>query len=185
MCCCGSTTADPLVRKETYLKGLPLAIWAMVVGAFAMGVDEFIVAGVVQEIAADLKVTIGAVGLFESAYAIGVAIGAPLFTAIGSRVSRQRMLLATATVFVVGNLVSALGPSYNEIMAGRIISAMAHGAFLGIAAVFAADLVAPQAKGRAIAIVFARLTASTVLGAPIGAAVGRALGWRRPSGSWC
>jgi MFS transporter, DHA1 family, inner membrane transport protein len=160
------------------VKRLPLAIWAMVIGAFAMGADEFIVAGVVQEIAADLKVTLGAVGLFESAYAIGVAIGAPLFTAIGSRVSRQRMLLATATVFVVGNLVSALGPSYNIIMAGRIISAMAHGAFLGIAAVFAADLVAPQAKGRAIATVFAGLTASTVLGAPIGAAVGRALGWR-------
>ena len=160
------------------MKRLPLAIWAMVIGAFAMGADEFIVAGVVQEIAADLKVTLGAVGLFESAYAIGVAIGAPLFTAIGSRVSRQRMLLATATVFVVGNLVSALGPGYNVIMAGRIISAMAHGAFLGIAAVFAADLVAPQAKGRAIATVFAGLTASTVLGAPIGAAVGRALGWR-------
>jgi DHA1 family inner membrane transport protein len=160
------------------MKRLPLAIWAMVIGAFAMGADEFIVAGVVQEIAADLKVTLGAVGLFESAYAIGVAIGAPLFTAIGSRVSRQRMLLASATVFVVGNLVSALGPGYNVIMAGRIISAMAHGAFLGIAAVFAADLVAPQAKGRAIATVFAGLTASTVLGAPIGAAVGRALGWR-------
>jgi DHA1 family inner membrane transport protein len=160
------------------MKRLPLAIWAMVIGAFAMGADEFIVAGVVQEIAADLKVTLGAVGLFESAYAIGVAIGAPLFTAIGSRVSRPRMLLATATVFVVGNLVSALGPGYNIIMAGRIISAMAHGAFLGIAAVFAADLVAPQAKGRAIATVFAGLTASTVLGAPIGAAIGRALGWR-------
>ena len=160
------------------MKRLPLAIWAMVIGAFAMGADEFIVAGVVQEIAADLKVTLGAVGLFESAYAIGVAIGAPLFTAIGSRVSRQRMLLATASVFVVGNLVSALGPNYNVIMAGRIISAMAHGAFLGIAAVFAADLVAPQARGRAIATVFAGLTASTVLGAPIGAAVGRALGWR-------
>ena len=160
------------------MKHLPLAIWAMVIGAFAMGADEFIVAGVVQEIASDLKVTLGAVGLFESAYALGVAIGAPLFTAIGSRVSRQRMLVATAAVFVVGNLISALGPSYNMIMAGRIISAMAHGAFLGIAAVFAAELVAPQVKGRAIATVFAGLTASTVLGAPIGAAVGRAFGWR-------
>ncbi|HWQ12166.1 MAG TPA: MFS transporter, partial [Roseiflexaceae bacterium] len=143
-----------------------------------MGADEFIVAGVVQEIAADLRVTLGAVGLFESAYAIGVAIGAPLFVAIGSRVPRPQMLLVTATVFVLGNLVSALGPSYETIMAGRVISAMAHGAFLGIAAVFAADLVATQMKGRAIATVFAGLTASTVLGAPIGAAIGRALGWR-------
>src|SRR5688572_4826780 len=118
----------PAGAKGTIMKRLPLEVWAMVIGAFAMGADEFIVAGVVQEIAADLKVTLGAVGLFESAYALGVAIGAPLFTAIGSRVSRQRMLLATATVFVIGNLVSALGPSYNVIMAGRIISAMAHGA---------------------------------------------------------
>ena len=160
------------------MKQLPLIVWAMVIGAFAMGADEFIVAGVVQEIAADLRVTLGAVGLFESAYALGVAIGAPLFVAIGSRVPRQQMLLATATVFVVGNLVSALGPSYEVIMAGRVISAMAHGAFLGIAAVFAADLVAAHMKGRAIATVFAGLTASTVLGAPIGAAIGRALGWR-------
>jgi MFS transporter, DHA1 family, inner membrane transport protein len=160
------------------MKQLPLIIWAMVIGAFAMGADEFIVAGVVQEIAADLRVTLGAVGLFESAYAIGVAIGAPLFVAMGSRVPRPQMLLATATVFVIGNLVSALGPSYEVIMAGRVISAMAHGAFLGIAAVFAADLVSPEAKGRAIATVFAGLTASTVLGAPIGAAIGRALGWR-------
>lgn len=178
MGCCERAETDPLIGKGTIMKRLPLAIWAMVIGAFAMGADEFIVAGVVQEIAADLKVTLGAVGLFESAYAIGVAIGVPLFTAIGSRVSRPRMLLATAAVFLVGNLVSALGPSYDIIMAGRVISAMAHGAFLGIAAVFAADLVAPQVKGRAIATVFAGLTASTVLGAPIGAAVGRALGWR-------
>jgi DHA1 family inner membrane transport protein len=160
------------------MQRLPLIIWAMVVGAFAMGADEFIVAGVLQEIASDLQVTIGAVGLFESAYALGVAIGAPLFVAIGARVSRPRMLLATAAVFVLGNLVAALGPGYSVIMAGRVISAMAHGAFLGIAAVFAADLVPAQMKGRAIAIVFAGLTASTVLGAPIGAAIGRALGWR-------
>lgn len=160
------------------MQRLPLIIWAMVVGAFAMGADEFIVAGVLQEIASDLQVTIGAVGLFESAYALGVAIGAPLFVAIGARVSRPRMLLATAAVFVLGNLVAALGPTYGVIMAGRVISAMAHGAFLGIAAVFAADLVPAQMKGRAIAIVFTGLTASTVLGAPIGAAIGRALGWR-------
>ncbi|PLS87483.1 MAG: hypothetical protein CYG60_01670 [Actinobacteria bacterium] len=86
----------------------------MVIGAFAMGVDEFIVAGVVEEIAQDLSVTIGAVGLFESAYAIGVAVGAPLFTALGLRVPRRQMLLLTTTVFLVSNLVSALGPTYRS-----------------------------------------------------------------------
>jgi predicted MFS family arabinose efflux permease len=157
---------------------MPLAVWAMVIGAFAMGADEFIVAGVVREIAASLEVTIGAVGHFESAYAVGVAVGAPLFAALGTRFPRRSMLLVTTGVFLAGNLLSALGPSYGVIMSGRVVSAMAHGAFLGIAAVYAAELVDPARKGRAVATVFTGLTASTVLGAPIGAAVGQALGWR-------
>jgi predicted MFS family arabinose efflux permease len=157
---------------------MPPAVWAMVIGAFAMGADEFIVAGVVREIATALSVTIGAVGHFESAYAVGVAIGAPLFAALGTRFPRRSMLLATTGVFLAGNLLSALGPTYATIMSGRVVSAMAHGAFLGIAAVYAAELVDPARKGRAVATVFTGLTASTVLGAPIGAAVGQALGWR-------
>lgn len=160
------------------MRRMPLAIWAMVVGAFAMGADEFIVAGVVREIADALDVSYGAVGALESVYALGVAIGAPVFTALGTRFGRRSMLLATAGVFLAGNVVSALGPSYEAIMAGRVISATAHGAFLGIAAVFAAELVDAQRKGRAVALVFSGLTASTVLGAPLGAAVGQALGWR-------
>jgi predicted MFS family arabinose efflux permease len=157
---------------------MPLAVWAMVIGAFAMGADEFIVAGVVQEISEALRVTIGEVGHFESAYAVGVAVGAPLFAALGTRFPRRSMLLATTGVFLAGNLLSALGPTYGVIMSGRVVSAMAHGAFLGIAAVYAAELVDPARKGRAVATVFSGLTASTVLGAPIGAAVGQALGWR-------
>lgn len=160
------------------MKRLPVAIWAMVVGAFAMGADEFIVAGVVREIAAALDVSIGTVGHLESVYALGVAIGAPLFTALGTRFGRRSMLLTTTGVFLLGNLISALSPTYEWIMAGRIVSAMAHGAFLGIAAVFAAEMVDPARKGRAVAVIFSGLTASTVLGAPIGAAVGQALGWR-------
>src|SRR5688572_27032435 len=143
-----------------------------------MGAGEFIVAGVVQEIATALRVTIGDVGHFESAYALGVAVGAPLFAALGTRSPRRSMLLATTGVFLAGNLLSALGPTYDLILVGRIVSAMAHGAFLGIAAVYAAELVDPTRKGRAVATVFTGLTASTVLGAPIGAAVGQALGWR-------
>ena len=160
------------------MKRLPLAIWAMVVAAFAMGADEFIVAGVIEEIAADLDVTLGAVGWFESVYAIGVAIGAPLFTVLGAGAERRRMLLITATIFVLGNLISALGPSYETIMVGRVVAAMSHGAFFGIAAIYAAELVDAARKGRAIATVFAGATAATILGAPIGAAVGRLFGWR-------
>jgi MFS transporter, DHA1 family, inner membrane transport protein len=157
---------------------MPLAVWALVIGAFAMGADEFIVAGVVQEIATALRVTIGDVGHLESAYAVGVAVGAPLFAALGTRFPRRSMLLTTTGVFLAGNVLSAIGPDYAVIISGRIVSAMAHGAFLGIAAVYAAELVDPARKGRAVATVFTGLTASTVLGAPIGAAVGQALGWR-------
>src|SRR5918993_2135112 len=127
-----------------------------------------------------VAVSSGAVGPLESVYALGVAIGAPVFTAIGTRFGRRSMLLLTTGVFLVGNIVSALGPIYEAIMAGRIISATAHGAFLGIAAVLAADLVDPARKGRAVALVFTGLTAATVLGAPIGAAVGQWLRWGVP-----
>jgi predicted MFS family arabinose efflux permease len=160
------------------MKRLPLAIWAMVVGAFAMGADEFIVAGVVREIATAFDVSYGAVGHLESVYALGVAVGAPVFTVLGVRFGRRSMLFSTAVVFLLGNVLSALAPTYEWVMAGRVVSATAHGAFLGIAAVFAAELVDPARKGRAVALVFSGLTAATVLGAPIGAAVGQALGWR-------
>ena len=143
----GSGPSIPsLVGRGISMNRLPLAIWAMVLGAFAMGADEFIVAGVVREIAQGLNV-LQRRGRLESVYALGVAVGAPVFTAIGTRFGRRSMLLLTTGVFLVGNIVSALGPNYETIMAGRIISATAHGAFLGIAAVFAAELVDPARKG--------------------------------------
>jgi predicted MFS family arabinose efflux permease len=157
---------------------LPIVVWAMVVAAFAMGADEFIVAGVVTEIAAALSVSLGAVGQLESAYALGVAIGAPLFTAVGTRFPRRATLLAAASIFVAGNVISALGPTYEVILAGRLVSAMAHGAFFGIAAVVMADMVDATRRGSAVATIFAGMTAATVLGAPLGAAVGQAFGWR-------
>ncbi len=104
-------------------KAFPLAVYAMVIGAFAVGADEFIVAGVIREIANALSVTIGQAGLLESAYALGVAIGAPLFTVLGLRLPRRRMLLISIGVFVVGNLISALGPTYSVIMVGRLVAA--------------------------------------------------------------
>jgi MFS transporter, DHA1 family, inner membrane transport protein len=131
-----------------------------------------------REIAQALGVSLGAVGHLESVYALGVAVGAP-----GVRGRRDPLRPPDDAAHhhhsVPGrNLISALSPGYGAIMAGRVVSATAHGAFLGIAAVFAADLVDPARKGRAVALVFSGLTASTVLGAPLGAAVGQALGWR-------
>lgn len=159
-------------------KGLPLVIYAMVIAAFAMGADEFIIAGVVPQVSEALSVSIGAVGFLATAYAIGAAVGAPLFAAISSVIARRAVMMASVVVFIVGNVISALGPTYEAVMVGRVVAAMSHGAFLGIASVYAAGLVAPNLKGSAIATVFAGLTAATVLGAPLGAAVGQAFGWR-------
>ena len=170
--------AEHEIRKTNKRQALPIVVWAMVVAAFAMGADEFIVAGVVTEIAAALSVSLGAVGQLESAYALGVAIGAPLFTAVGTRFPRRATLLAAASIFVAGNVISALGPNYEVILAGRLVSAMAHGAFFGIAAVVMADMVDATRRGSAVATIFAGMTAATVLGAPLGAAVGQAFGWR-------
>ncbi len=172
------TTGREEAQTKNKRLALPIVVWAMVVAAFAMGADEFIVAGVVTEIAAALSVSLGAVGQLESAYALGVAIGAPLFTAVGSRFPRRATLLAAASIFVGGNVISALGPTYEVILLGRVISAMAHGAFFGIAAVVMADMVDASRRGSAVATIFAGMTAATVLGAPLGAAVGQALGWR-------
>jgi predicted MFS family arabinose efflux permease len=172
------TTGHDQTRATNKRLPLPIVVWAMVVAAFAMGADEFIVAGVVTEIATALSVSLGAVGQLESAYALGVAIGAPLFTAVGTRFPRRATLLAAASIFVGGNVISALGPTYEVILAGRLISAMAHGAFFGIAAVVMADMVDASRRGSAVATIFAGMTAATVLGAPLGAAVGQALGWR-------
>ena len=172
------STGQHEARTTNKRLALPIVVWAMVVAAFAMGADEFIVAGVVTEIAAALSVSLGAVGQLESAYALGVAIGAPLFTAVGTRFPRRATLLAAASIFVGGNVISALGPTYEVILAGRLVSAMAHGAFFGIAAVVMADMVDASRRGSAVATIFAGMTAATVLGAPLGAAVGQALGWR-------
>lgn len=172
------TSGQREARTTNKRLALPIVVWAMVVAAFAMGADEFIVAGVVTEIAAALSVSLGAVGQLESAYALGVAIGAPLFTAMGTRFPRRATLLAAASIFVGGNVISALGPTYEVILAGRLVSAMAHGAFFGIAAVVMADMVDASRRGSAVATIFAGMTAATVLGAPLGAAVGQAFGWR-------
>ena len=172
------TIGHDQARATNKRLALPIVVWAMVVAAFAMGADEFIVAGVVTEIAAALSVSLGAVGQLESAYALGVAVGAPLFTAVGTRFPRRATLLAAASIFVGGNVISALGPTYEVILAGRLVSAMAHGAFFGIAAVVMADMVDATRRGSAVATIFAGMTAATVLGAPLGAAVGQAFGWR-------
>ncbi|MER6511633.1 MFS transporter [Nonomuraea sp. NPDC001636] len=157
---------------------MPLALLALAIGAFGIGTTEFVIMGLLPEIAGEYGVSIPTAGLLVTGYAIGVVIGAPLMTALGTRISRKTMLLVLMGLFVVGNLLSALAPGFGMMLGGRIVASMAHGAFFGIGSVAAAGLVAPHKKAGAIATMFTGLTVANVVGVPLGTFIGQAVGWR-------
>ncbi|WP_406094733.1 MFS transporter [Streptomyces sp. NBC_01013] len=157
---------------------MPLALLALAIGAFGIGTTEFVIMGLLPEVAADFQVSIPTAGFLVTGYALGVVIGAPLMTLLGTRVSRKRMLMILMALFVVGNVVSATAPVFGVMLAGRVIASLAHGAFFGIGSVVAADLVAPHKKAGAIAMMFTGLTVANVVGVPLGTYIGQSVGWR-------
>ncbi|MFH9615365.1 MFS transporter [Streptomyces pratensis] len=157
---------------------MPLALLALAIGAFGIGTTEFVIMGLLPDVAADFQVSIPAAGFLVTGYALGVVLGAPLMTILGTRVTRKRMLMLLMGLFIVGNVVSALAPVFGVMLAGRVIASLAHGAFFGIGSVVAADLVAPEKKAGAIAMMFTGLTVANVVGVPMGTYVGQNFGWR-------
>ncbi|MDG5806998.1 MFS transporter [Streptomyces ossamyceticus] len=157
---------------------MPLALLALAIGAFGIGTTEFVIMGVLPEVAGDFGVSIPTAGFLVTGYALGVVLGAPIMTALGTRVSRKRMLMLLMGLFVVGNLLSALAPTYTVMLLGRVVASLAHGAFFGIGSVVAADLVAPDRKTGAIAMMFSGLTVANVIGVPLGTLIGQSMGWR-------
>ncbi|MEU4104703.1 MFS transporter, partial [Streptomyces tanashiensis] len=157
---------------------MPLALLALTVGAFGIGTTEFVIMGLLPEIAADYGVTIPTAGLLVTGYALGVVVGAPLLTVFGTKVSRKRMLMLLMGLFVLGNLLSALAPTFGVMLAGRVVASLAHGSFFGIGSVVAAGLVAPDKKAGAIATMFTGLTVANIVGVPLGTFVGQTVGWR-------
>nr|WSW68063.1 MFS transporter [Streptomyces sp. NBC_00995] len=157
---------------------MPLALLALAIGAFGIGTTEFVIMGLLPEVAADFHVSIPTAGFLVTGYALGVVIGAPLMTLLGTRVSRKRMLMILMALFVIGNVVSATAPVFGVMLAGRVVASLAHGAFFGIGSVVAADLVAPQKKAGAIAMMFTGLTVANVVGVPLGTYIGQSAGWR-------
>ncbi|BCB74772.1 hypothetical protein GCM10022251_79000 [Phytohabitans flavus] len=130
------------------------------------------------DLAADFDTSIPTSGLLVSGYAFGVVVGAPLMTAIGVRAPRKGMLLSVVALFVAAHVLSALAPSYATLMTGRIVAAFAHGAYMGVGSVAAAQLVRPEQRASALATMFAGLSLANVLGVPFGTLVGQHLGWR-------
>ncbi|MFD3914598.1 MFS transporter [Streptomyces sp. NPDC058603] len=157
---------------------MPLALLALAIGAFGIGTTEFVIMGLLPEVAADYGVTIPTAGLLVTGYALGVVLGAPLMTVLGTRIPRKRMLMLLMGLFVVGNVLSALAPSFGLMLTGRVVASLAHGAFFGIGSVVAAGLVAPEKKAGAIAMMFTGLTVANVVGVPFGTFLGQSAGWR-------
>ncbi|KON73643.1 hypothetical protein M768_11920 [Cellulosimicrobium cellulans F16] len=157
---------------------MPVALWALAIGGFGIGLTEFVIMGLLPEVAADFGVTESVAGYLISGYALSVAVGAIGLTAALTRVDRKKALLGLMVLFIAGNLLSAVAPTYEVMLLGRVVAALCHGAFFGIGAVVAADLVAPEKRAGAISIMFAGLTIANVLGVPFGTFLGQAAGWR-------
>ncbi|MBE4717423.1 MFS transporter [Pseudarthrobacter sp. AB1] len=157
---------------------MPIGLIALALGGFGIGLTEFVIMGLLPEVAADFQVSEATAGWLISGYALAVVVGALVLTAAVTRFERKPVLAVLLVLFIAGNLVSAIAPDYRMMMIGRIIAALAHGAFFGIGAVVAAGMVAPTKKAGAIAIMFTGLTAANVLGVPFGTMLGQAAGWR-------
>lgn len=157
---------------------MPLALFVLGLTIFGLGTTEFMIAGLLPELAVAFHVSVPDAGLLISLFAVGVVVGAPTMTVLTSRVPRKFTLVTLLVVFLAGEVLAATAPSFGVLMIARVVTAVAHGAFFGIGAVVAADLVAPEKKARAIAIMFGGLTIATVAGVPMGTFIGQQLGWR-------
>ncbi|MCU4159422.1 MFS transporter [Acidiphilium sp. AL] len=157
---------------------MPLPLIALIVASFAIGTSEFVIVGLLPELARDFAVSIPQAGYLVSAYALGVTFGSPFVAVLVGRLNRRAALIVLMGVFVLGNFLCALAPDYGLMMAARIITALSHGAFFGIGSVVAADLVPREKRARAVALVFLGLTMANVLGVPAGTILGQAAGWR-------
>jgi len=154
------------------------ALVALAVGGFAIGTGEFAIMGILPDVASNLSVSIPTAGHLISAYALGVVVGAPLLIALSTRLSRKATLVALMAAFAVGNALSALSPGYDWLLVTRFLSGLPHGAYFGVGAVVAGGLVEPARRTRAMAMMFAGLTVSNVIGVPLSTFMGQHLGWR-------
>lgn len=154
------------------------SLFALAVAAFGIGTTEFVIMGLLPDVARDLGVSAPAAGMLVSGYALGVAAGAPLLAIITARWPRKQALVGLMSLFIVGNILCAIAPTYNLLMVARIVTAFCHAAFFGIGAVVAAELVPREKRAQAVALMFTGLTVANILGVPFGTAFGHAAGWR-------
>ena len=157
---------------------MPMALLALTLGAFAIGTTEFVIVGLLPTVAADLSISIPSAGLLVSLYALGVAIGAPVLTALTGKLPRKALLLALMALFTAGNLLAWQAPRYEALVAARILTGLAHGVFFSIGSTIATGLVPREKAASAIAIMFTGLSVALVTGVPLGTFIGQHFGWR-------
>jgi predicted MFS family arabinose efflux permease len=165
-------------RNRLQGETMPLALWALTLSAFAIGTTEFVIVGLIPTIAANLQVSLPSAGLLVSLYALGVAVGAPVLTALTGRVPRKRLLLGLMALFTAGNLVAWMAPGYGALMAARVLTGLAHGVFFSIGSTIATSLVPKEKAASAIALMFTGLTVALVTGVPLGTFIGQHYGWQ-------
>jgi len=153
-------------------------VLALAVGGFAIGTGEFVIMGLLPEVAADIGVSIPQAGHVISAYALGVVIGAPVLAVLAAGWRRRALLIALMAVFAAGNFASALAPGYLSLNALRFAAGLPHGTYFGVAALVAASLAPPGRRARAVGLVMLGLTGATLVGVPIAAWLGQVFGWR-------
>ena len=157
---------------------IPIALLALTISAFAIGTTEFVIVGLLPTIAQDLGVNLPSAGLLVSLYALGVAIGAPVLTALTGKVPRKTLLLTLMVLFTLGNLLAWKAPGYETLVVARILTGLAHGVFFSIGSTIATSLVPKEKAASAIAIMFTGLTVALVTGVPLGTFIGQHFGWR-------
>ena len=157
---------------------MPLALLALTLSAFAIGTTEFVIVGLIPTMAADLNVSLPSAGLLVSLYALGVAVGAPVLTALTGKWNRKVVLLSVMSLFVAGNLLAWQAPGYNTLVLARILTGLAHGVFFSIGSTIATGLVSKEKAASAIAIMFTGLTVALVTGVPLGTYIGQSFGWQ-------
>lgn len=157
---------------------MPIALFALTLSAFAIGTTEFVIVGLIPTMAADLGVSLPSAGLLVSLYALGVAVGAPVLTALTGNWKRKYVLLSVMSLFVAGNLLAWQAPGYNTLVLARILTGLAHGVFFSIGSTIATGLVSKEKAASAIAIMFTGLTVALVTGVPLGSYIGQTFGWQ-------
>jgi len=161
----------------------PLSLLCLTIGAFAIGMTEFIIMGLLPNVATDLNVSIPQAGQLITGYALGVAVGAPILTVFTHKIPQKKLLVLLMCIFIIGNALSVIAPTYGLLISARILTAFAHGTFLGVGSIMATRLVAPERRAGAVSVVLAGLTIANIIGVPFGTFIGQQLGWRSSFGA--